>query len=243
VSYGDDLLGGLDADPWEREMLAEALAETDAEEAAGTAPYGGGGPWHDQFTAIGAQLDATHGLDAQRQAQDIEDALERRPSAEAKIARGLRRVESGTYLPPAELRPAPDAARDPLGRYSRACGPLDELDRCAARYHAADCHVVTEAGASNGSAGEARAWRDVLGRHTPYGGADASALGLAGPHPGDGLDTWADLLEPEPEPGAYAAAHERMLAGLRGEPGGPAAPQRSRLPDVHHLATAIGLRR
>jgi hypothetical protein len=249
----DDMLEGLNPTDSERLEFYRALDELEAEEAgvpydayADPDPDEDYGPWDDsaddqaaQLRAIGEQLDQTYSLDSQRAAEDITDQLEKRPSAEAKIARGLRRIEAGTYLPPAQLR----AARDAGGRWASACGEPDEFGRCSSRFHAADCHVIAQEAAATGSADEARSWAATLRGYTPTTGpGTAEALGLAspGPHPGEPGDTWASLLRPEPEPGAWGDTYARALAELRME----AAPRQPRepLPDVSELSRQMGLR-
>jgi hypothetical protein len=240
-----DWLAGLDATDEERLAFLEVLDEVEAEEAGQPPPYGGDdddepdGPWHDQLHAVTAAVDTAYAADAQRAAEDITDSLDRRPSAEAKMARAIRRVEAGTYLPPDYFRPARDAG----GRFSASCGEPDEFGRCSARYHAASCHVITEEAAATGSPESARAWDDVLSRHVPASGTGtASALWLAspsGPQPGEAGDTWADLLRGDGL--AVADVHAAMLAEL-GEAGAPPGYPREPLPDVRSIAEGLGLR-
>ncbi len=212
-SGSDDMLAGLDADPYERMVLDEVLDEVEAEEAAGL-PYDAdgdadGGPadpedddprsWAGQLEAAGAALDDTAARDAQRLAEDVYDAIPgRTPTDEVRAARALRRIEAGTYTPDPYSRGDPAAAaaaRDPSGRWASACGDLDEFSRCSAKYHQAGCHVVTEAAAANGSATEAEAWTAQL-RGQPM---DPGALGFANesgaePHDPLGVD-FDDVLD------------------------------------------------
>jgi hypothetical protein len=200
-------------------------------------PYG---PW-DGFHDAAAALDRAHELDAQRLAEDVTDALERRPSDEAKLYRALARAEAGTLTPAPQFR----SARDAGGQYAAACGPLDDLGHCGARYHAATCSSVAEGRLSRGSVAEAEAWNRGLSGH---GGASSAAedLGLSspsGPDPGSG-DTWADLLS---APGGLFSEPEiraRIMAALDGEaadaePGYAALPEAR--PPVTGLRTALGL--
>jgi hypothetical protein len=160
VTYPDPY-AGLDPSEWELEqldeVLAEADAEADAEEAAGLPPgdeLPEDGSWHDQLGAIGSRLDARHELDGQRIGEDIVAEIERRPSSEAKLATAMRRIEGGVYTQDAYFRgdeAAAAAARDPLGRYQAACGPLDDFASCSARYHTPECHTTIESAAARGS--------------------------------------------------------------------------------------------
>ena len=254
ISYGDF----ADLDPTQEEMLEvlRVLDEVDAEEA-GAGPdadlAGDGdelpeaGPWDDesgQLGAIGETLDARAGLDATRIGEDIVAQLDRRPTDEARLARAMPRIEAGTYVEDAYWRGDPAAAaaaaRDPLGRYAAACGPLDDFARCSARYHTPDCHTTIESAAARSSYAEVEAWNETLAGRTPHAGIDAAALGLANePHPGDGSgDAWADLLDtsgPRSYPDLRAAMmHEMALADQ------PAPPPREG-PDTRAWREALGL--
>ena len=253
---GGDPLAGLDATPEERLEFYRALDEVEAEERGvdldAPPDYGDelpeAGPWDDtsaQLGAAGAALDARHELDGTRIGEDIVAELDRRPTDEQRLARAMPRIEAGTYTQDSYWRgdeTAAAAARDPLGRYAAACGPLDDFARCSARYHTPDCHTTTESAAARGSAGEATAWADTLAGRTPHAGIDASALGLANePQPGDGLDAWADLITGPGGPGsADPELHARMLVQL-GEtdqlPDGPREP----LPDTTVLRAILGI--
>ena len=246
---GEEMLEGLDVTPEERFEFLRAVAETDAEEAG--VPYGDedDGPWHDgsemdQLEAIGGQLDARRDLNGTRVGEDIVAQLDRRPTDEARLARALPRIEAGTYTEDPYFRGDPAAAaaaRDPLGRWQAACGPLDDFGRCAARYHDPDCHTTVESAAARGSYAEVEAWNATLAGRTPEGGVDAEALGLANePRPGDGGDLWADLLEAPGGPGsAGPGLHSRVLAYMgeidaEPEPRGPG-------PDTTAIRAALGL--
>jgi hypothetical protein len=235
-----DWLADLDPTEWERQQLDEVIGETDAEQAAGLPGDDGmppEGPWDDQLSSIGDTLDATHALDGKRIGEDIVAEIERRPTDEQRLARAMRRIEDGTYTEPPQLRPA----RDAWGQYTSACGDTDDFGRCSARFHDRDCHVVTDAAAATGSAEAVEAWRDTLNARTPHGGIDAEALGLAnGPQPGDGTDTWADLLA---DPGGLSG-YELIRARIMHEMAVADAPPRSRdpaAPDVSALRAALGL--
>jgi hypothetical protein len=203
-----------------------------------TSPYPGGeyGPW-DDLDAATAPLDDAYALDAQRMAEDITDSLERRPSAETKIAQAMRRIEAGTYTEPEQFRPARDAG----GQYSAACGPLTDLGTCGSRYHQAGCYAIAEGRMSRGSVAEAEAWNAGLLRHVAH--RDLSTP--ADPDPlGGGGDTWASLLR---SPGGLFSEPEiraRIMAVLDGEaaadPGYEPVPAEAR-PPVTSLRTALGL--
>jgi hypothetical protein len=254
MTYPDgDWLADLEPTGDERRALDEVLGEVEWEEVAGLPPGGDDdepgaeGPWDDQLgqlEAIGETLDETHALDGQRIGEDIVAELDRRPNDEAKLARALRRIESGTYTEPPQLRGDPAAAaaaRDPLGRWASACGDLDDFGRCAARYHDPSCHVVTEEAAATGTTAEAEAWNATLNTRTPHLGIDATALGLANePRPGDGVDLWGDLLEAPAGPSGY----EMIRARLMHEMALADAPPRTRdpaAPDVSAIRAALGL--
>jgi hypothetical protein len=255
---GDDPLAGLNPTPEERLAFLEALDEQDEEEweAARAAEEAldddGGdpeGPWRDQLDAlaeIGDQVDASVADAAVTAAEDAEDAqwYSRRPSAEARAARALDRIGNGTYTTPAYFRGDPAAAaaaRDPLGRYQAACGPLDEFARCSARFHTPDCHTTIESAAARGSVTEVEAWNDTLQGRAQPPGTDAGALGLANePQPGDGVDVWADLLETG-EPGVSAPGLHARLLHYMGEADPPAAQPRPGLPDVAAVREALGI--
>lgn len=282
-----------DLDPIEAELdaVGEALAEVEAEEAAGLlagypgagAPaaekmayyearsaadddewataaggdYGdeddpGGddpeGPWHDglgQLGAAGAALDARRDLEGIRIGEDIVAQLDRRPSSEAILARAMPRIEAGTYTQDSYWRgdeaAAAAAARDPLGRYQAACGPLDDFARCSARFHTPDCHTSIESAAARGSAEEATAWADTLqGRANPPG-TDAGALGLANePQPGDGVDVWADLLETGEPGSADPQLHDRVM-NLLGEADAAPRERDPGLPDTTVIRAILGI--
>jgi hypothetical protein len=175
-----------DLDPSEAELdaLDEAIREVDEDEIAYGPPDGEDGPWDDelaQLAGIRHSLDHDHAIAAQRAAEDLEDALARRPSSDARIARAFDRIEHGTYLPGPHNRP--DRSAD--GQFAgRACG--DGLDPvtglCRSRYHAAGCLEVARAEASNGSHDAAEAWRATLRGVTA--GQRAATLSPDPPDPG-----------------------------------------------------------
>ena len=260
---GGDPLEGLDPTDGERLAVYEALDEVDeaewqeavaaaAEEAAGDEDgLPEAGPWDDaaaKLGAIGEQVDGHVATAAAVAAEDAEDAewFARRPSAEARAARALDRIAAGTYTPPAYFRGDPAAAaaaRDPLGRYQAACGPLDEFARCSARYHTPDCHTSAESAAARGSATEAEAWRETLQGRAQPPGTDARALGLAtpsGPEPGSGADTWADLLD-SGEPGSAGPGLHARLMNYLGQADAPPPPPREDLPDTTVIRAALGI--
>lgn len=278
--------GDLDPTEAELEAVGEALAEVEAEEAAGLLDgYPGAGapaadkiayyearsaadedewdaiagedgdgeddgPWHDhgdglgQLEAAGAALDEHHALEGQRIGEDIVAQLDRRPSDEARLARAMPRIEAGTYTQDAWFRgdeAAAAAARDPLGRYQAACGPLDDFARCSARFHTPDCHTSVESAAARGSYEEAEAWAGTLQGRTSPGGLDAGTLGLANePQPGDGVDLWADLLETG-EPGVAAPGLHARLLNYMGEADAPAAQPRPDLPNIDAIRAELGI--
>lgn len=227
----DELLAGLDADPWERQQLAEALDEI----AGAPGSYDPDGPWHDgipQLDDAFAAMDRANALNGQRIGEDIVAQLDRRPSAEDRVQRALVRIESGTYHEPSQP--------DPLGGRQDVCGDLDDFGRCGAAYHVRGCHQTVEASAATGDADAAAAWRDVLLNRTP----DPGILGFANGEPGLGDDIWSDLLA-SPLGGQGAAVREQVLAYL-GEPGGrpqpvPAWPSRQPRPDTSALRAELGL--
>jgi hypothetical protein len=243
-----DWLADLDPTDEERLALLEALDEVEAEEAAGL-PSGGddddeppeAGPWDDelgQLQAIGGQLDDSYARAAAVAAGDDEDRefYARRPLAEDKLSHALGRVADESYTPPAAFRPA----RDIGGRYAVACGPLDDLGQCGARYHAADCGTVTAGAAATGDATEAEEWNATLTSQPSALDVATAAqqLGLANePQPGYGTDLWGDLLEPPggPDPGLHA----RVLAYM-GEID-PEPEPREPGPDVSAIRAALGL--
>jgi hypothetical protein len=231
---GGDMLAGLDADPWEREQLAEVLDEVEAE------GYGDDGPWHDAaFSSIGAALDDRNTSEAQRLVADITDQLERRPRAEHVLARALDRIADGTYTEPAWSRPA----RDAHGQFSAICGDADGMGRCAARYHAAGCSAVTASAAASGSYDDVQAWNEAVRGHVS--GADVTAArqvtGLAAPsEPGYdyGYDAFGDLLEPPAGAVSYPELHAEVRRQLgMGEP----PPRRIPASDTAWLREVLGL--
>jgi hypothetical protein len=167
----------------------------------------------------------------------------RTPTDEARLARALPRIEAGTYTQDSYWRgdeAAAAAARDPLGRYQAACGPLDDFARCSARYHTPDCHTSIESAAARGSYEEVEAWNATLNGRTPAGGLDSGALGLANePSPGDGSgDAWADLLDTS-GPRSYTDVRDRLMheMALADQP----APPPREGPDVSSIRAALGL--
>jgi hypothetical protein len=253
VTYPEDMLDGLDATPEERLAFYRALGEVEAEEDAGLLDGDGDdGPWHDwaggysgdeldRLHEIGEQVDDTYARNARRVGEDIVSAIERRPKDEARLASALSRIQAGTYTEPQFFRgdeTVAAAARDPLGRYRAACGPLDEYSRCASKYHAAGCHVITEGAAATSSATAVEAWRDVLSGYT----SPSEALGLASPpapEPGDGTDMWGYVLD-SGEPRSYGQLRARMLHEM-GESDAPARELDPGLPDVSGIRAALGL--
>jgi hypothetical protein len=249
------MLEGLDADPYEREVLREVLAEADAEEAAGlyadpepryTGPYGGPGDSAElaQLAAAGQALDDRHAADAQRLLAEVTDGLERRPSAERILARAIERIADGTYTPPPGAQQAP--ARGAGGRFGHVCGPVDDIGGCAARYHAAGCVNVTASAAASGSFADVEAWNTAVRGHTSAADVTAAAqtLGLATPAPelGEPGGMWADdLFSPAGGPGSADPelyAHVRHLLALDGPP--PRRPPEPR-PDTEWLRQVLGL--
>jgi hypothetical protein len=247
MTYPDDLLAGLDATPEERRALDEALADVEWDEAVAASEAGEDGPWHDQaggyggddqarLAAVGETVDDSYGRAAAVAAEDDEDEqwYARRPSGEDKLARAMGRIGRDSYTPPAYFRAAPDA-RDPLGRYAAACGALDDYGRCASRFHAAGCHVITDEAASTSTAEAVEAWNDTLAGHTLPPGVDAEALGLASPstpEPWGVADAWSDLLSSgEPGDSSRLRAWTLHQMGEADQPApepGPAAPTSAR---------------
>jgi hypothetical protein len=255
-----DPLAGLGATAGERIAFYQALDEQQAEEWAdaraaaedlgedlGDEDGGDGyGPWRDEaalLEEIGGQVDDHVTRAAVTAEQDSEDAVwyARRPSAEARAARALDRIGSGTYTTPEYYR----GGRDTTGRYASACGEPDDFGRCSARFHSASCHVVTDEAAATGSAEEAEAWSATLTAYQqPPGVAGAEELGLANPadpQPGTG-DMWADLIDPAGEPGSATPGLHARLLHYMGEADAPARPPRDDLPDVTGLREELGLR-
>jgi hypothetical protein len=252
------MLAGLDADPWEREQFREALAEADAEQAAGLlppdapyepGPYGGdpfppGSPELANLAEIGGVLDDRHAADAQRLLADVTDGLERRPSAERILARAIERIADGTYTPPPAPQPAP--ARGAGGRFGHLCGPADDLGYCTGRYHDAGCVAVTASAAASGSFADVERWNDVVRGRTSAADvtAAAQALGLASPAPefGDpGGFAEDDLFGVTGVPGS---ADPELAAQVRGMLGLPAQPLRrppEPKPDTQWLRRVLGL--
>jgi hypothetical protein len=240
---GDDPLEGLDATTQERLAYLQAVAEADEEEwqaaRAGDGPEDDFGPWNDeaaQLEEIGGLVDDHVTRAAVTAEQDEEDAAwyARRPSAEARAARALDRIGSGTYTAPEYFRPA----RDTTGRYASACGEPDPFGRCAARYHSPSCHVVTEEAAATGDAAAAEAWQQTLQNYTQ----PPEVYGLANEEPGTGVDMWADLIDPAGEPGSAPPGLHAAVLHRMGVADAPARPPRDDLPDVSGLREAMGLR-
>jgi hypothetical protein len=236
----DALLADVGATPAEAQHLREVLAEAEAEEGypepePAPDPYG---PW-DDFNAATAAMDTAHALDAQRLAEDVTDGLARRPSAEDRLQRAMRRIEAGTYTEPEQFRGDP-AARDAYGHVASACGPLDEFSRCGARFHDPQCGAVIAAAAATGDAAEAEAWAAALRNRPPDPDALPYSAELA--EPSGPEDTFSDLLSPHAS-ASPAAVHARMLAVLDGQdtadPGYAALPEQ--MPPVTGLRTALGL--
>jgi hypothetical protein len=195
----------------------------------------GNGGW-DDFGAAAGRMDDAYALDAARLAEDITDGLERRPSAEDKLARAMRRIEAGTYTEPEQFR----SARDRGGQYSHACGPLTDLGTCGSRYHQAGCYAIAEGRLSRGSVEEAEAWNAGLLANVAH--RDLSVP--AGPDPLSGTDTWAGLLS---APGGMFSEPEiraRIMAVLDGEaaadPGYEPVPAEAR-PPVASMREQLGL--
>jgi hypothetical protein len=249
VSEADDLLAGTDADPWEKMQLQEVLDEIDAEgygtDGDGDEPggYDPEGPWRDgqmaQLHEISETIGRRERSEADRVVADITDQLTRRPSTEQKIEMAIRRISQGDYLPDPYYRPQPRTAD---GRFGSACGHVDDLGRCGARYHAPDCGVVVTGAAATSTPDAVRAWRETVQGRTPPPGAAGAAeqMGLASPsqpEPGT-ADFWADILDTS-EPGSYPGLHARMLAEMgEGEP--PPCPQHPRV-DVSYYRAALGI--
>jgi hypothetical protein len=247
MSEADDLLAGTDADPWEKMQLQEVLDEIDAEGYDGVGDEPGGydpsGPWRDDQMAQLHEISETMGRressDADRVVADITDQLTRRPNTEQKIEMALRRISQGDYLPDPYYRPQPRSAD---GRWGRACGHVDDLGRCGARYHAPGCGAVETAAAATSTPDAVRAWRETVVNRTPPPGAAgaAEAIGLASPadpEPGT-ADFWADILDTS-EPGAYPDIRARMLAEM-GEAEPPPSPQQPRV-DTSYYRAALGI--
>lgn len=127
-----------------------------------------------------------------------------------------------------------------MTRWAAACGPLDDFGRCAARYHAPECHTTAESAAARGSYAEVEAWNATLNGRTPHAGLDSRALGLANePHPGDGSgDAWADLLDTS-GPRSYTDLRARLMheMALADQP----APPPREGPNVDAIRAALGL--
>jgi hypothetical protein len=183
-----------DLQPSEAELaeLADVMAEIEAEEALPD-DYG---PWDDSadlsnvydYSGAFAAVDAAGEAEAQRLAEDVEAALERRPSFQTRMDRALDRIGRGTYTTPAYYRePEP----------SYGCGQgYDDFGRCAARFHQASCLETARGEAATGSARAVEAWN-----HTLLANQEAAPIDLAAP----ALDTsWEDLLGPDGGPGAPA---------------------------------------
>lgn len=245
---GGDPLEGLNPTDEERLAYYRALDEAEAEEAG--IPYEAGeeeaGPGHDdvaeQLGAIGDQVDEHYAAEGQRIAEDIVAGLDRRPSSEAILARAMPRIGAGTYTEGAFFRgdeaAAAAAARDPLGRYAAACGPLDDFARCSARFHTPDCHTTIESAAARGDAVAVEAWNSTLQGRAQPPGTDARALGLANePQPGDGTDVWAEMLEGPARPEAELRALLVHQMGLADQP--PPPPREG--PDVSSIREALGI--
>jgi hypothetical protein len=241
----DDPLAGLGATAEERLAFYESLAEYEAEEwdEARAAEEEAYQEQMAQLAEIGDQVDDHVTSEAVRQAEDEADAewLTTRPSVEDKIASSLGRAERGTLVPHPYFRPA----RDTEGMFSVSCGEaVDATGRCASRYHQAGCHTITEGAAATGSAEAAEAWRNMLLGYTPppsVAGA-AEEMGLASPtdpQPGSGMDTWADILEPEPGV-ADPRLHARLMHYL-GEADAPPPEPRPDHPDTTALRAILGL--
>jgi hypothetical protein len=242
----------LDPDPYEMLMLEEALAEADAEEAAGYGdpgdgdpdpdPDGGDGTWQAAMERAGAALDDSAARDAQRLAEDVGDAIGGRPPRdEVRAARALRRIESGTYTQPEQLRPARDAG----GLFAVSCGEaLDEFGRCASRFHDPSCHTVAEAAAANGSHAEAEAWAAQLRGQPmdPDVTAAQQQLGLANEpvRQADPLGVdFGDLLDD-----GSRVPYDQLKARLLHEMALADAPPRQRQPDSPDTAAiraALGI--
>jgi hypothetical protein len=188
--------------------------------------YGPGADYGDeaQLAGIGGHLDMAGASEAQRAAQDIEDALARRPSFDHKIARALQRIGQGTYTPDAYYR---DRTAD--GQFTgRVCGEgLDDFGRCRSRYHDSACLEVLRASAATSGAETVLAWNRALRRN----GDTAAALALANAE----AASWDDLLGPDEAASIDALTHVRQLLGL----GGPAPQHR---PDLGWLRRDLGLR-
>jgi hypothetical protein len=229
-----------------RLAFLRALDEAEAEEDGGYYDAGyDDGPWDDQarLEAIGDRVDDTYQRNATRIGEDIVAAIERRPSTESRLASAMARIQAGTYTEPGYFQPAPDA-RDPLGRYAAACGAIDDYGRCASRFHAVGCHVITEEAASTSTPEAVEAWRDTLAGHTLPPGVDAEALSLASPstpEPWGVAYAWSDLLH-NPEPGPDTDVRAWTLHRM-GEADQPPPPPRPDLPDVTVLRNAGHLRR
>jgi hypothetical protein len=247
MSEADDLLDGIDADPWEKMQLQEVLDEIDAEQPAGIYDDGEPGGYDPDGLDLLHQISETMGRrersEADRIIGDVTDQLTRRPSTETIIARALQRIADGDYVQDPYYR---QPARTPDGRFGTACGPLDELSRCSNRYHQAGCEAVNAQAAATGSVESVRAWNaTVQGRTPPPGAAGAAQqMGLASPsqpEPGT-ADMWADLLHaPDDLGGSYPDIRARMLAEM-GEGDLPSGPLPLRQgPDVRAIKAALGL--
>jgi hypothetical protein len=194
--------GLYDLEPTDAELddLLEVLDEVEAEEALGGLPGEADlandyGPWDGYVDLSGglerasAALDASMTTEAQRQAADLTDALERRPTFERRWARAIGRIGDGTYTPPAYYRPAEPET---------ACNAhRDAYGRCGARFHSPLCLETARQEASTGSARAVEAWNVQL-----LSNQATSPVDLAAP---TGLDRdWADLLGADSGPGVPA---------------------------------------
>jgi hypothetical protein len=243
MTYPGDPLAGLDPTDEERLAFYEALDEVEAGEAGVDLDggYDPEGPWQDsdqmgQLHEISETIGRRQASEADRVVADITDQLTRRPSTEQKIEMALRRISQGNYLEDAYYRPQ---ARTPDGRFGSACGHVDDLGRCGARYHAPGCGVVVTGAAATSTPDAVRAWRETVANRTPPPGA-AEAMGLASPsqpEPGT-TDFWADILDTS-EPGSYPDIHARVLAEM-GEAEPPSYPQQPRV-DVSYYRAALGI--
>jgi hypothetical protein len=180
--------GLYDLEPTDAELddLLEVLDEVEAGEAL---PSGDYGPWDDSaelsnvhdYSGLGrasAALDASMTTEAQRQAADLTDALERRPTFERRWARAIERIGDGTYTPPAYYRPAEPGT---------AChAHRDAYGRCGARFHSPLCIETARGEAATGSARAAEAWNAQLLANQETSGTDLAAPALD--------STWEDLL-------------------------------------------------
>jgi hypothetical protein len=179
--------GLYDLEPTDAELddLLEVLDEVEAEEVLGDQELANDyGPWDGYVDLSGgldrasAALDASMTTEAQRQAADLTDALERRPTFERKWARAIERIGDGTYTPPAYYRPAEPGT---------AChAHRDAYGRCGARFHSPLCIETARGEAATGSARAAEAWNAQLLANQETSGTDLAAPALD--------STWEDLL-------------------------------------------------